>query len=62
MSYIQDRKDGGAQLVTGGGRVGGRGYYIQPTVFADVQVGAYLIVLDSFLSICGSSVYHKKTC
>jgi aldehyde dehydrogenase (NAD+) len=30
--------DSGATLVTGGDRLGDRGYYVQPTVFADVQV------------------------
>src|SRR5205085_11729843 len=29
--------DGGAQLVTGGERVEGQGYYCRPTVFADVE-------------------------
>lgn len=37
MSYIQSGKDEGARLVTGGERVGHKGYYIQPTIFADVQ-------------------------
>ncbi|KAG0597465.1 hypothetical protein M758_UG341200 [Ceratodon purpureus] len=37
MSYIQAGKDEGARLVTGGDRVGHKGYYIQPTIFADVE-------------------------
>lgn len=40
MSYIQAGKDEGARLVTGGERVGRKGYYIQPTIFADVQVSS----------------------
>ncbi|VEL32955.1 unnamed protein product [Protopolystoma xenopodis] len=36
MSYIALGQKEGARLVTGGGRVGQRGYFIQPTVFADV--------------------------
>lgn len=38
MSYIQAGKDEGAQLITGGEQVGSKGYFIQPTIFGDVQV------------------------
>jgi aldehyde dehydrogenase (NAD+) len=37
MSYIESGRDQGAKLVCGGDRVGDRGYFIEPTVFADVQ-------------------------
>ncbi len=37
MGYIESGKKQGAKLVAGGTRVGDRGYFIQPTVFADVQ-------------------------
>ena len=37
MGYIDSGRTEGAKLVCGGGRVGDRGYFIQPTVFADVQ-------------------------
>jgi aldehyde dehydrogenase (NAD+) len=37
MGYIESGRDQGAKLVCGGDRVGDRGYFIQPTVFADVQ-------------------------
>jgi aldehyde dehydrogenase (NAD+) len=37
MGYIDSGRSEGATLVCGGGRVGNRGYFIQPTVFADVQ-------------------------
>ncbi|VDD76399.1 unnamed protein product [Mesocestoides corti] len=36
MKYIEMGRKEGARLVTGGERVGDRGYFIQPTVFADV--------------------------
>lgn len=36
MSYIEKGKSEGAQCVAGGGRVGDKGYFIEPTVFADV--------------------------
>ncbi len=37
MGYIGSGQQEGAKLVCGGGRVGDRGYFIEPTVFADVQ-------------------------
>src|SRR5215813_6254564 len=37
MGYIESGKNEKAKLVTGGNRVGDKGYFIEPTVFADVQ-------------------------
>ncbi len=37
MGYIEAGKREGARMTCGGGRVGDRGYFIQPTVFADVK-------------------------
>ena len=37
MSYIESGKQEGAELLCGGGRVGDRGYFIEPTVFAGVR-------------------------
>ncbi|HLO84728.1 MAG TPA: aldehyde dehydrogenase family protein [Nostocaceae cyanobacterium] len=37
MGYIAAGQREGAQLLYGGNRVGDRGYFIQPTVFADVR-------------------------
>ena len=37
LSYIDSGRSEGAKLVCGGARVGDKGYFIQPTVFADVQ-------------------------
>jgi aldehyde dehydrogenase (NAD+) len=37
MDYIGSGRKEGAKLVCGGERVGDQGYFIQPTVFADVQ-------------------------
>jgi aldehyde dehydrogenase (NAD+) len=39
MGYIDSGRSEGAKLVCGGERVGDRGYFIQPTVFADVEDG-----------------------
>jgi aldehyde dehydrogenase (NAD+) len=37
MSYIDSGKQEGASLLAGGNRVGNRGFFIEPTVFADVK-------------------------
>jgi aldehyde dehydrogenase (NAD+) len=37
MSYIEAGKSGGAKLLSGGNRVGDKGYFIEPTVFGDVK-------------------------
>lgn len=37
LGYLKSGKEEGARVVTGGDRFGEKGYYIQPTVFADVQ-------------------------
>jgi phenylacetaldehyde dehydrogenase len=37
MSYIEAGEKEGAQLLTGGNRVGNRGYFIEPTVFTGVK-------------------------
>lgn len=37
MNYIDIGKKEGAKLLTGGGRVGNKGWFVEPTVFADVK-------------------------
>ena len=37
MNYIDIGKKEGAKLLTGGNRVGKKGWFIEPTVFADVK-------------------------
>lgn len=37
LNYIESGKAAGARCVAGGGKIGKKGYYIQPTVFADVK-------------------------
>jgi aldehyde dehydrogenase (NAD+) len=37
MSYVESGKKEGAKLMCGGERVGDRGYFVAPTVFADVK-------------------------
>src|SRR5438105_6983451 len=37
MGYIEEGRKSGAKMLTGGKRVGKQGYFIEPTVFADVS-------------------------
>ena len=37
LGYIKTGQSEGGKLLTGGDRVGDRGYFIQPTVFGDVS-------------------------
>lgn len=37
MSYISKGKDEGAELLTGGSRPFEQGYFVEPTIFADVD-------------------------
>ncbi|XP_063377197.1 aldehyde dehydrogenase 1A1-like [Cydia fagiglandana] len=37
LAYIEKGKKEGARLLTGGNRIGTTGYYVEPTVFADVE-------------------------
>ena len=37
LGYIESGKQSGARLLAGGGRCGDRGFFVEPTVFADVK-------------------------
>lgn len=37
LALIESGKKEGARLVAGGAREGDKGYFVQPTVFADVE-------------------------
>ncbi len=39
LGYIEAGRNEGARLITGGARLNGPGFYVQPTVFADVTDG-----------------------
>ncbi|TIB82126.1 aldehyde dehydrogenase [Wallemia mellicola] len=43
LSYIEAGKKEGARLVTGGKRLGDKGYFIRPTVFADVNNSEFMV-------------------
>jgi aldehyde dehydrogenase (NAD+) len=37
LDYIKSGQSDGAKLVSGGGRHGNKGYFVKPTIFADVN-------------------------
>ena len=37
LGYVEEGKKEGAKLLTGGNRHGNKGFFVQPTVFADVK-------------------------
>lgn len=37
LSYVEIGKKDGAKLLTGGKRHGSKGFFVEPTVFADVK-------------------------
>ncbi len=48
MSYIEKGKSGGAACVTGGNRVGDRGYFIEPTIFDNVTDDMEIAANENF--------------
>lgn len=52
MGYIEDGKRSGAKVITGGDRHGNEGYYIQPTIFADVDEDMAIVKEEIFGPVC----------
>jgi aldehyde dehydrogenase (NAD+) len=52
MGYIQDGKQSGARVVTGGERLGDKGYFIKPTIFADVDGDMKIVREEIFGPVC----------
>jgi coniferyl-aldehyde dehydrogenase len=46
LTYIEHGKREGATLLTGGKPLGGKGYYIEPTIFAEVKVYTMFFTLQ----------------
>lgn len=70
LGYIKSGKEEGAKLLCGGGAAADRGYFIQPTVFGDVQDGMTIAkeevstgpaALGDVLRIRRQSVQHLDT-
>lgn len=52
MNFIEDGKRSGATVITGGERHGDEGYYIQPTIFADVDENMTIVKEEIFGPVC----------
>ncbi|KUL87849.1 hypothetical protein ZTR_03157 [Talaromyces verruculosus] len=52
MGYISGAKSSGAKVITGGDRHGSEGYYIQPTIFADVTENMAIVREEVFGPVC----------
>ncbi|EED16926.1 aldehyde dehydrogenase, putative [Talaromyces stipitatus ATCC 10500] len=52
MGYIDEGKKAGAKVVTGGERQGDQGYYIKPTIFADVTNDMKIVQEEIFGPVC----------
>ncbi|AAS52336.2 ADR417Wp [Eremothecium gossypii ATCC 10895] len=48
LSYIEIGKQEGARVVTGGERLGEKGYYVKPTIFADVREDMRIVKEEIF--------------
>lgn len=53
MNQISDAVDKGAKILTGGQRISGKGYYIEPTVLSDVNHNMLVMREESFGPIIG---------
>lgn len=52
MGYIEEGKKAGAKVVAGGERLGNQGYYIKPTIFADVTNDMKIAQEEIFGPVC----------
>ncbi|KUL82584.1 hypothetical protein ZTR_09364 [Talaromyces verruculosus] len=52
MGYIDEGKKAGAKVVIGGERLGDKGYYIKPTIFADVNNEMKIVQEEIFGPVC----------
>lgn len=65
LGYVSAGKREGAKLLCGGNPAADRGYFIQPTVFGDVQDNMTIAreevrPCSTFLSLSSSPVHHAK--
>ena len=47
-SFVQDARDHGAEVMTGGSRIGNQGYFFEPTVIANVPLDARIMNEEPF--------------
>lgn len=62
MHYIGLGRSCGAKMLAGGNRIGTKGFYIEPTVFADVQVTGALLTFCWLLALALAAVLASAWC
>ncbi|KAJ4306721.1 aldehyde dehydrogenase (NAD(P)(+)) ald5 [Collariella sp. IMI 366227] len=60
MGYIKSGKEEGATVVTGGERHGDKGYFIQPTIFADVKQDMKIMQEEIFGPVCAIAKFKDE--
>ncbi|KAK5084185.1 aldehyde dehydrogenase (NAD(P)(+)) ald5 [Exophiala xenobiotica] len=60
MNYIQNGKESGAKLETGGERHGKEGYFIQPTIFSGVSEDMKIMQEEIFGPVCSISKFETE--
>lgn len=60
MGYIEDGKAAGAKVVTGGNRLGSKGFYIQPTIFSDVTGDMSIVQEEIFGPVCTVQKFENE--
>ncbi|KAK3901163.1 aldehyde dehydrogenase domain-containing protein [Staphylotrichum tortipilum] len=60
MGYIESGKADGARVVTGGERHGEKGYFIQPTIFADVSQEMKIMQEEIFGPVCAIAKFSTE--
>lgn len=60
MGYIKSGKEEGATVVTGGERHGDKGYFIKPTIFADVKHDMKIMQEEIFGPVCSIAKFSTE--
>jgi len=61
MGYIKSGKEDGATVVTGGERLGDKGYFIKPTIFSDVKPGMKIMKEEIFGPVCAIAKFKDES-
>jgi len=60
MGYIEEGKAAGAKVETGGVRKGDKGYFIEPTIFSNVDENMKIVQEEIFGPVCTVSKFKTK--
>ncbi|KAH0564761.1 Aldehyde dehydrogenase [Trichoglossum hirsutum] len=60
MGYIEQGKSEGATIETGGSRHGTKGYFIQPTIFSNVQPNMKIMQEEIFGPVCSIAKFTNE--